>query len=201
MPSFNWTNDPSQIIVDFEKRYRAPEASALLSWAVSSVEALHYLADLDQTYNDTRLLPAGHKPDVVDVAHARWATSTSITALDLCAAAFGRAFCNNSGPQELDLGNLDPSRRSTKHRRQLPLRALNWVDGVFASQDFVRIKIARDSLIHRRLSRHLYMSTAPDRRLELQIGSVRCSAGCLVVQSRNLATAHVSDLLNRLPQF
>ena len=207
MPPFIWTKDPSQTVVDFEVRHVAPEAGALLLWAISCVDALHYLADIDESYSSSRSLPATHKPDVVDVAHARWATSSCITSLDLCAAAFGRAFCKHSGPQELDLGHFDPSRHSKKQqplRALLPETALNWITGVYDSPDFTIIKTARDSLTHRRLARHLYASIgsrAPDPRLDLQIGTTRCPVGEIVIRARDLATTHVSDLINQLPQL
>ena len=205
MPQYRWPIDPSKTILAFEARYHAPEAGALLSWAVSCVDALHYLADLDASYAAARSVAAPHHPDVVDVAHARWATGSSITALDLCAAAFGRAFCKHPGPQELDLSNFDPSatrKRQQQLRALLPGPALQWVAAVFADPAFGQIKSARDSLTHRRVARHLYASAGapgPDRRLDLQVDHSKIPVGELVVRARDLAATHVSVLLQVLP--
>jgi hypothetical protein len=145
--------------------------------------------------------------DVVDVAHARWAAGSCITTLDLCAAALARAFCKHPGPQELDLGHFDPSRPSKRQQSLqalLPNTALQWFAGVFADPAFAEIKTARDSLTHRRLVRHLYASigsSAPDNRLELQIGPNRVSVNELVLRARELATAHVAALLDELSQL
>ncbi len=40
MPPFTWPIEPVSIIAAFEGRYAAPEAGALLMWAVSAVDAL-----------------------------------------------------------------------------------------------------------------------------------------------------------------
>jgi len=93
MLPYNWPVDYTNVIQEFETKYGAPEASALLSFAVWAVDSLYYLSHLDDEadYLHQRTIK-GHRSDVVDVAHARWATTTCITALDLCAAGLGRVF-------------------------------------------------------------------------------------------------------------
>jgi len=114
MPAFSWPIDPSPPISDFEQRHANAEAGALLQWARLSVEALYYLDDIDAAFGVTLLVP-GQKTQVVELAHARWATGTCITALDLTAAALGRALGRHTGDRELDLRSFvttarEPSR-------------------------------------------------------------------------------------------
>ncbi len=78
----NWPTGPIELIQSFENRHKSPTAGALFSWAAWAVESLHYLDDIDRAYDTSHATIGGHTPDVVDVAHARWATATSITALD-----------------------------------------------------------------------------------------------------------------------
>src|SRR5262245_13134005 len=104
MPPLVWTCNPGSAIPDFETRHKNPQAAALFAWVQYTVESLYYLDDIDLAFDSSQSVAGGHNPDVVDVAHVRWATSTCITALDLCAAGLGRSFCGHSGPREFDLG-------------------------------------------------------------------------------------------------
>ena len=55
-------------------------------WAVDAVESLRWLADVDDwAFRGGRENLGKRDPRVIDVAHVRWATTTAITALDLCA--------------------------------------------------------------------------------------------------------------------
>jgi hypothetical protein len=192
MPPLNWPSEPSNIIAAFEARHTAPEAGALFIWAVSAVDALHYLADVDASY---------------DVAHARWAAGTSMTALDLCAAALGRAICKHPGPNELNLGSFDASRSSQRAQAllgKLPNAAAQWLNSVLADPRFVDLKAARDALTHRRLPRHFFASVGspgPDKRLELQVGAKQVRIADLVIEVRDLATTHVAALIHLLPSL
>ena len=89
MPPFPWPVEPVAVIQAFEARHQKPEAGALLSWAAWTLDGLQYLDDIDLQYDTSRAPVGNHRPDVVDVSHARWATGTCMTALDLCAAASG----------------------------------------------------------------------------------------------------------------
>src|SRR5438874_9903263 len=97
MPACHWPEDPMHVIAQFEARHGNSESGALLLFAVWAVESLYYLGDLDQRLDPSQATIGEHSADVVDVAHARWATGTCITALDLCAAALGRALCAHAG--------------------------------------------------------------------------------------------------------
>jgi len=155
MPPYIWQVDPIPLIQQFETRHNNPTAGALFSWAVSTVDCLYYLDDIDRNFDGTGLSIAGHKPDVVDVAHARWATSTAITSLDLCAAGLGRAFCGHGGARELDISDMITSRKA-----QLPPDAKQWIDSVREDPKYNDVKSARDWLTHSRLKRHFFLSTS-----------------------------------------
>ncbi len=141
MPPFNWRVDPTELIKSFEDRHQNPASGALFFWAVWAVDSLHYLDDIDRTYDTTPTTIADHRPDVVDVAHARWATATSITALDLCAAGLGRAFCQHQRKNDLALKKFAPNTPSNQARRaKLPPTARKWVDAVHADPQYKTIK-------------------------------------------------------------
>jgi hypothetical protein len=76
MPPFTWTSEPIGLIQSFETRHKNPLAGALFAWAAWAVESLHYLDDIDSEYDASHTVIGAHPPDVVDVAHARWATGS-----------------------------------------------------------------------------------------------------------------------------
>lgn len=206
MPPYNWPKEPVDIIQKFEIRHSHPDAGALFAWAVSAVECLHYLDDVDRAFDVSQTNAAGHRPDVVDVAHARWATGTCITALDLCAAGLGRALCGHTGARELDLGDFDPSGKPSRQirarRAWLPLKAQQWLDNVLADPDYKAVKSARDWLTHSRLKRHFVLSAGgPPQRLSLELPPNKLPVRQLIEMTRDLATRRVSDFLKILPHL
>lgn len=206
MSRLRWPDDRDAVVTHFNARHSNPEGNALLRYAFDAVDALHYLADVDAGYETTRSV-GDHNGDVVDVAHARWATGTAITALDLVAAAFGRFFGNHVGPKELDFGSFSESNPSKQLRAVLaivPSLAKQWISDVNSDSDFQLISGARDALTHRRLPRSLCMSFVSgvvEPRLDLRIGSSQVPVGDLVKRSRDLATRHLVDLLKLLPSL
>lgn len=209
MPPYNWPKEPIEVIQEFESRHSHPDAGALLTWAAMAVECLHYLDDVDRTFDVSQTTVAGHRPDIVDVAHARWATSTCITALDLCAAWLGRAFCGYTGAQELKLANFNnlsikPSqqKRVQARRDQLPPRAQQWLDDVLTDSDYKVVKSARDWLTHSRVKRHFVLNAGgPPERLLLELPPNKLPVRQLVEITRDLATRRVSELLRILPHL
>ena len=205
MPPIRWASDPIAVIQSFETRHRSPSAGALFAWAASTIESLHYLDDIDQAYDASHAVAGAHPPDVVDVAHARWATSTCVTALDLCAAGLGRSFCKHSGPRELDLASFDVNKlfkRRVAWRAQLPQLALGWVDGVMRDADYMRVKEGRDWLIHSRLNRHFTICPGgPPQRLKLELQSTQLEVRYVVAVARDVATRHVSAFFGLLPNL
>lgn len=204
MSRFNWPSDREAVVAHFQDRHPSNEGHALLNHAFYAVDALHYLAYVDASFETTR--NAGdHDSDVVDVAHARWAASTAITALDLVAAAFGRCLGNHRRTKELDFGSFTTSKPSTNLQAvldRIPLQAKKWISNVQKDSDFHAVSEARDALIHRRLPRTLYMSFVPGivaPRLELNIGGSNIPAGELVMRCRDFTTRHLVELLKILP--
>ena len=144
MPPLAWPTDPVKTVEDFETRHQQPEAGALLAWAAWTVDGLKYLDDIDLGYDTKRVVSGEHQPDVIDVSHARWATGTCMTALDLCAAALARGLCGYTKAREIDIADLSPaSSRSRAIRNSLPLAAVAWVDCVLCDPEYVVVKEAR----------------------------------------------------------
>ena len=198
-----WTpNEVMELVQIFEARHQVPDAGALFVWAAWTAESLQYLNEIDRAHE---LDPptGGHHRDIIDVAHARWATTTSITALDLCAAGLGQAFCEHHGRHELKLGNFDPDLRLKRDRREqraqrrgkLPVAALNWVDEACRDPRYKTLRQARDSLTHSRLRRHLVLQ----RRLSLELETGTIGVRQLVENARDCARDHVAMFLGLLP--
>jgi hypothetical protein len=98
---------------------------------------------LDQALDPSQATVRGHSADVVDVAHARWAATACITAVDLCAAGLGRALCGHRKRLELALGDFDLKRkpkRAAHLRANLQKQAQQWIDSVSSNPDYMQIK-------------------------------------------------------------
>jgi len=202
MPPLTWTTEPLAEIQAFETRHSQSAASASFMWAVWTIDSLHYLDDIDISYETSPLASGGHRPDVIDVAHARWATSGCVTAIDLCAAGLGRTFCGNQGDHELDLVDLTPSTGKGVLRKQrratLPATALAWVDGVQADPQFGTVKGARNWLTHSRLRRHFTMQTSgPPQRLKLEL-STKLPVRQVIEDARDCGTRLVTSFIRLL---
>jgi hypothetical protein len=199
MPPMSWPIDPFKEVQAFEARHNSPESGALLAWAVWCVDSLFYLDDIDRLYDATLSSPHGHQLHVVDVAHGRWATSTCITSLDLCAAALARLYSNTRSAYEESLSRFGPYNansspaRMTNLRAQIGQAALAWMDTVFADSRYATLRSARNSLIHSRTGRHFGHG-------RLKLGDVSSSVGIrdLVILSRDLASEHVASLIVQL---
>ena len=208
MPPHIWQVETTELIQAFESQLQNTAAGTLIRWAVWTVDCLHYLDDLDREFDVTHSSFADHRPDVIDVAHARWATGTCITALDLCAATLGRAYCKNIGKREYDLGYFDYRGNTSRspivdaRRDQLPLTAQKWLDDVLADPDYEVIKNVRDWLTHSRVNRHFYLTIGgPPQRLRLELSTGQMQVRQIIELARDLATKHVSIFLQNLMQF
>lgn len=192
-----WPKPPIEVVQSFERRKegRGP-VGALIMWATYAVESLYYLEDLAQEkYADLSFIDA-YSSDIKDIAHARWATSTCITSLDLCAAALGREYCNLTKSRELDLRNFDPKSSKndiTKRRAILPATALGWIDKVFSDGHYKEIHGARNPLTHARLNRMFYLNQ-PTKFIIRATGNSFTTID-LVTLSKNLAKDHVESFL------
>lgn len=196
MPLFAWPGNPIKVVQDFEARHSSPEAGALILFALRAVDSLYYLQDVDRNDDLSKGTINGHAPDVVDVAHARWATTTCVTALDLCAAGLGRALCGNTKSRELDLVQL--SQAKNPWRCQLPPAAAVWVDAALSDARYKQIVEARNLLIHARVTRHFSM---PRQRLRLGLTSGPIDVPTLIERSLEVGTEKALELVNQLPNF
>ena len=205
MPRNSWSTEPSAVVGAFGNIHPDAEAGALLMWAFDSAESLHYLGDIDDAYERSRSVPGNHRAEIVDVAHARWATTTSITALDLAAAALARSLGGHPGPREFDLGSFaSPSKDERIVLNRMPSDALAWASDVLSDPRYQLIKDARDALVHRRPRRHHYAvigSPEPDPRLDLSVGGNQVPVGTIIHEARDVATFHLEKLLSLLPHL
>lgn len=192
----------------FEARRGSSPLGAFLLWSSWAAESLDYLDDLDQAQGAYPNSVGRHHPDMVDIAHVRWAAGTAITSIDLCAAALGRACCGWNGNREIDLRNFDPTinpNRSRVLRGQLPGPALNWVDAVLADGRYSMIQGARNPLTHSWMSRQLSRGAGGGHaeRTHFRVANAGTAIGArdLVVKSRELAQHHFAAFLNIVPNL
>jgi hypothetical protein len=130
-------------------------------WAVDAVEGLRWLVDLDDcAFSGTRENLRGRSPEVIDVVHVRWATSTAVTALDLCGVELAirsgaRDFWTSHAPV---LDQVVPS--VEKAEGKLPEWAREWLETVLNDPEYKALKGMRDPLTHRFLVRSALLRTA-----------------------------------------
>jgi hypothetical protein len=135
-------------------------------WATSAVDGLAYLDDLDTARDGgARVVGNGHDALVIDVAHARWAAGTAMTALDLCAAAIGFLYlpprhryydmANVLEILDKEIGVAATS-WSSRPPGWPPRQGVRpWIVDLTADDDYQLIKAVRDPLTHRTLARHI----------------------------------------------
>jgi len=144
---------------------RNADASSCVLWATSAVDGLAYLDDLDTARDGGARFANGHDALVIDVAHARWAAGTAMTALDLSAAAIGFLYLP---PRHhyYDMGNvleaLDKeiavaqTSSSSRPPGWPPRQGVRpWIVDLTAADDYQLIKAVRNPLTHRTLARHI----------------------------------------------
>lgn len=153
-----WPLPPEQVS-RYTNTWTDPEASGLLLWAIWAADGLFYLIELDEdTFGANVQRPAGQRQEAVDVAHVRWATSTAITVLDLCAATLGRLYCSPRG-SDMEYALEDfRGRAGRPHFAQLSPPAQEWVRVTVGDRDYRIVKRARNPLVHRRVRRTVYLS-------------------------------------------
>lgn len=199
-----WSFSPHVILESFQHQCSDQEGVALLQWAFWSADTLKYLSDIDIEYSATRHTPGDHPSNIVDIAHARWAATTAMTALDLAAAALARIFCNHREEKEFDLADFEYSlnKRSSRNYDKanlLPNEFKIWVNAVLCDPAYKDIKEIRDKLVHRRLPRQVYGSIgAAEPRLGLRTIRNTVSVDSLVELSERLAIMHLHELLSLL---
>lgn len=147
-----WSSDPEAVA----RQLNAVNADAQsrLIFAVECVNGLHYLVDLDNHFisGDTATAVLGHGWQVIDMAHVRWAASSAITALDLCASALGRLYCGITGAG----WELSVESASGKHWETLSKAspdASRWIMSVRGDHRYHGLLQLRRELTHRVLPR------------------------------------------------
>jgi hypothetical protein len=190
-------------------------ASRFPIWALWTVESLDYLAMLDdETMGPPARSPYGYGPDVVEIAHTRWAAGSAVTALDLCAAML--AVRHGSRPVDshsASLGdfvpkhqrNMDAKKRAQDLRDAVPHAARAWISAVWGDPEYQTVRRARNPLTHSSLPRLVRGSMGgaqtPERSTLLPVGPNKAwlSSGELVRKARDIAVQHVAAFFDGRP--
>lgn len=172
MPPIQWPPAMQSAIELLSSRNM--DASGCVLWATSAVDGLAYLDDLDAALDGSARMATGHDALVVDLAHARWAAGTAMTALDLCAAAIGLLYLP-ARKRYYDMGDvlaaLDKEAKiaaastSASRRPSWPPRqgVRPWIVDLAGDpgaalpvdNDFALLRAVRDPLTHRTMARHI----------------------------------------------
>jgi hypothetical protein len=148
MPPHRWATsqaDAMNMIVP-----RDMQAAHFVWWAGNATNSLHYLADVAATVAPAdEPYPLGHGWQVAALAHARWATGTAVTAIDLCAATLGRLHTSDyPKPSRHEMDFRDARKHS--NLKNLP-RAVTWMDAVDDDSNYQLVLDARHALTHQQL--------------------------------------------------
>jgi hypothetical protein len=172
-------------------------------WARQSVDALWWLAEVDDwAFSANRENIGEHDPDTIDIAHARWATGTAKTAIDLCVAdaAVGNNVIGFWG-DALDEFAHPPVAKTLhdKHKAKLPPEVALWLSELLADPAYGDLEAARHAFTHRMTGRTATIRTRqPEGHQDRESFAVRIrsihgrpDARALVLFSRDVATRHV----------
>ena len=166
-----------------------------------TVEGIDHLADMHEWLFADRRRLGRHHGDVVELAHARWATGSAITALDLCAGALARLHCGWTKDKLPDVRSLDPNeqKHGTQLYDRLPQPAQKWVDKVVGDRDYRVVLDARNPFTHSRLGRTISVGN------QLGVRSGRTAfhlprttqpvSTDLIRNARKLSARHVEEFL------
>jgi hypothetical protein len=207
--------NPQTVDQEFNKRHPATPLPQSFSWAVWAAEGSDYLDKLDATHPGSsyqHIPPTGAHPDLIDIAHVRWATGNALTAIDLCAATIGRLFCGVAGQRELSLRDFDPGNAShqaavTANRAALAPPSqdfLIWVDDALADQLYQELHDARNPFTHSWLQRKLFRGgPAPANRTEFEVVGTGygMNARKMVEDSASLAIGRVKAFIEVVNQY
>jgi hypothetical protein len=202
MPAHAWTTYYMDAAKKLEQRRSiGSRTPGLLAWAGFSVDALYYLADVDDfvvTQSPQRWLR--HQPETIDLANAYLAASLAFAGLDRCAAVLGRIYGSATARTELSIPSFQPwSRKKSvqKRRNRLPKPARLWVRGVWLDHEYQTIRAVRHPLTHASTRRHIKrpIRASHSDRMGLQRHLPRASQVTnvrdLILVSRDVATRHV----------
>lgn len=134
---------------NFPRVYRERMSEPYYGWALDAVQGLRWLIDLDDWAFDGENL-GGRDPRVIDVAHVRWATTTAVTAVDLCIAEVAVRYCDKPFWSDRMPGLREVQKRLTGDE---PPAAIAWLNSLEKDRDYQLLRDARDPLVHRFLVR------------------------------------------------
>ena len=121
-------------------------------WALDAVEGLRWLVHVDDwAFDGAGENLGGRDEGPIDVAHVRWATTTAVTAIDLCVAEIAVRFCREPFWSER-MPSLEEVQTRLKGQGQPAAAA--WLDRVANDPKYKLLRrSARDPLTHRFLVR------------------------------------------------
>jgi hypothetical protein len=183
---------------------RTQGAARMIFWAGYTVDALHYLADLDD-YVLTELPKAecilGHSRETVDIAHAYAAAATAFAAYDRCAAALGYLYLDSKkGKNETALSGIRPwssQKQVRKRRAKLPAPARAWIRQVWTDPSYQMLRTLRHPLIHSALNRTIHAWAPPGHSARIEVrrhgapAAEGVSTRALILDARDTTTCHV----------
>lgn len=192
MPPAVWSVDPGPLLNSLGDR--SQDAVSSLLFAKWAVDELHYLADLDQRFFVGGWRDSRYSPDLIDIAHTRWATGSAMTALDLVAAAIGWLHLPRlPGGKVYDLHSF--SRSGGRVAKPTCTGCTAWLTGALSGSGW--LKAVRDDLVHQTVNRALAARAGenpddirPDRTKVLAHGNKRVDQ--VIRDCRTLAHREVS---------
>jgi hypothetical protein len=202
MPLYRWPDfrDPALAWFGEQEGRGVAEVHALTAHATFTVEGICYLAALDgAAFPGDREEAYGFAVDLVDMAHARWATGSAISAVDLCAAALGRLRCGGPRRAEKEWSLYDLSaRRPPGH--QLTQQGIRWIDDARADPDYQNLAELRHRFTHARNPRHFHIALplgtpSPVVRTSFQLGPRQVPTPELIDACATVAGRHIEEFL------
>ena len=127
---------------------RSRDAGWLARGARESVDSIRYLIDLDGHVmrDPPECFTLGHPWEVVERSHARWATATSITAVDVAAACLARLYCPpRQDGRDVDLHGI-VKKDNAAH---LPAPAVAWAQKARTDPRYNELVEIRHRFLHR----------------------------------------------------
>jgi hypothetical protein len=177
------------------------EAGFRAHTARDCVDSLYYLYDLDAAAQPNGFEDVlGHRWSTVDLSHARGASTTAITAIDLCAAALGRI---HSGIEGDAWDRSVVSALKDAKITAIP-GAAEWLEEVAARPLYEIIRDARHLFTHQAHKHHAYMMVSEAEHplgkrmiLPLKIGDIEAllSVREFIERARDLAHQEVASFL------
>src|SRR5262245_61493671 len=128
-------------------------------FAACTTDSLFYLADVDERSSKKGADTSGVHPDALDLAFARWACGSAVTAFDLSAGGLGRLFLGPP-PDTRHERSMNDFKRE-RDRRDLHREsegAAEWIAEVWKDSRYRILLDGRHPLTHSRLTRTLSLS-------------------------------------------